>query len=1237
MSSENTEKNAQGIFNFSTYPRAQKKEVKVKPAKTQSPPQTASNNSADSIRIPLHSKESMDQENGVFPLAANMEEDYTVEEEKESPRRYQEDIDTDDEQDAIQRERQEKHRAAVEAASQPEESRWKHGNFFNVQNGTGHHYDDEEQADEEVEEENPEDYEVDYEHQEIVTDLDQPEETHQPSIPTRQKLKLQQHDSIDTNHSRDVGSSVSSLGQHRRGVIEEIDSDQFFLREKGISQDNIDMGRYLSTEIREAFRVPANALADMHAYNYTEMRDSNQSLPETKRKPIKKPKRRKTPHTSQERLRYEPESENDDYNFMPPTRPKRRSKRRSRPEDDTEEVIPYIETISVEPAKVEDRDKFSRYYENNELGGVEYRDMGIRASEPIPAAPPRKHKSLKSLNASEHESIFNDFENEHENKRVNGYPNQDAFMSSRIDEASISAKHDDNIQGPNRPPKPPSRSRSKTKSMSRGTSQADSMFDRTDSIMYDEELREPVVEEPFVQDLRDAMGYAIVDKSQLKNWEHKCCTVPRSHGKDKDGAPERPLRNYSTLGPSRPPRKLSRNMTDEEKENIDITQYIEIDDDRGLQSGEVIQKMQNRPLPAPPRPPRLRTKPLNDITSEENVMVSDDVREKEITEEEVDGNQIDETEVSTQTEPLPADFVCEEVVQEETDKIMTPSVLRKNGSPRLDTKDTHPTENQAEVTKTDDIKLETKLITPTQYTYEEETITHGQLLVEPLNGAQILPNSELSRERIIPITSDEEDTSEIPESFDRLLNPDETSPPITQQQPQKPPRVQTPHGTPEEDVLKTQKLKVSDLDVDRLTVNELVANKIIVSEIDSGNITTHDINSKSGALKLTDIELEPSIVKKLLEQLQESSKKHQSILEEDTASANLEDSQVEEKKTPIDFRVLETSTSQDSTATIVPSMGQNSTTSEIHENTTDILTELQEQEIDSEPALIKDEFIPENCEVPESEINESTDMCDEKCVEPLRGEVFEEKLDVLGETPTVLGSESEEPPVRPPRSFEKKNSPNEVAVSEDDQRELNSEFGQSEDDTGQEDAPVEFAENSSGFRYSEMFEPEIDDEPPPRPPQPQVPYVPSQPPPSFYALRAHHYVENISEDIPLVPRRKRHHRIATISRSSSSEAEGVPAPRRRVRTPEPSISQLSLQLVCACGTSARNIIKRLIEQLNGKFADSSNAGSDSSRHNVQVIIVILLVLIAGLLLLGYGDGRTVHLHHWEYFNPPKDI
>jgi hypothetical protein len=56
-------------------------------------------------------------------------------------------------------------------------------------------------------------------------------------------------------------------------------------------------------------------------------------------------------------------------------------------------------------------------------------------------------------------------------------------------------------------------------------------------------------------------------------------------------APVRPSRNYATLGPARPPRKARRASLEDVR-------------NESLQSGAVIQKMKERPLPAPPRPPR---------------------------------------------------------------------------------------------------------------------------------------------------------------------------------------------------------------------------------------------------------------------------------------------------------------------------------------------------------------------------------------------------------------------------------------------------------------------------------------------------------------------------------------------------------------------------------------------------------------------------------------------------------
>lgn len=54
----------------------------------------------------------------------------------------------------------------------------------------------------------------------------------------------------DDGRSKDT----KSLSDHRPGVIEEIDSDEFFLRKKGLSRGDVHISNYLSSEIRDVFR-----------------------------------------------------------------------------------------------------------------------------------------------------------------------------------------------------------------------------------------------------------------------------------------------------------------------------------------------------------------------------------------------------------------------------------------------------------------------------------------------------------------------------------------------------------------------------------------------------------------------------------------------------------------------------------------------------------------------------------------------------------------------------------------------------------------------------------------------------------------------------------------------------------------------------------------------------------------------------------------------------------------------
>lgn len=65
---------------------------------------------------------------------------------------------------------------------------------------------------------------------------------------------LQEVISLTGNCGRRSSKDTKSLSEHRPGVIEEIDSDEFFLREKGLSRGDVHISNYLSSEIRDVFR-----------------------------------------------------------------------------------------------------------------------------------------------------------------------------------------------------------------------------------------------------------------------------------------------------------------------------------------------------------------------------------------------------------------------------------------------------------------------------------------------------------------------------------------------------------------------------------------------------------------------------------------------------------------------------------------------------------------------------------------------------------------------------------------------------------------------------------------------------------------------------------------------------------------------------------------------------------------------------------------------------------------------
>lgn len=169
-------------------------------------------------------------------------------------------------------------------------------------------------------------------------------------------------------------------------------------------------------------------------------------------------------------------------------------------------------------------------------------------------------------------------------------------------------------------PLPPRRNRSRS---SRGTSLCDD--DRTshgaESLTLDTHLPPTDYIESEKDSRRESPGYATVDKTSYGPSK----TARRSHSKTppvrrrKSNSSERKYYTVESVKkdqPNRPPRKKSSTslmtLDSFSKRSIsaDLTQYVEIDEQqfeevhKDLNSGEVVSKMKDRPLPPPPRPPR---------------------------------------------------------------------------------------------------------------------------------------------------------------------------------------------------------------------------------------------------------------------------------------------------------------------------------------------------------------------------------------------------------------------------------------------------------------------------------------------------------------------------------------------------------------------------------------------------------------------------------------------------------
>ncbi|XP_049884841.1 uncharacterized protein LOC126379897 isoform X2 [Pectinophora gossypiella] len=977
------------------------------------------------------------------------------------------------------------------------------------------------------------------------------------------------------NDSRNAASipDISPSNQEYTHVINEINNDEFFVRPRGISRENIQVREYLSDEIRQAFKIPKNVLALMGSTSGISNENMYANEPDADPELM---------IDDNEPMRYSSEDLNDKddgYYTFPPVRPSRA--KRKKKEKEPSEPIQYIDDsvhASMQFSEVDlglpedqemnhalpdehletnecDQLDFSptndlrsiHEYANDEV--LEYPENVPIQSQTLPMPPKRKKKMSKDF---KHSSLIDVkdvvdssaiWEESHE-------PVEDIIVY-RTEHEYIVPRTETTVT--EHSPVPPRRNRSRS---SRGTSLCDD--DRTshgaESLTLDTHLPQ-TDDTPGDREIRhESPGYATVDKGPyapskaIRRSKSKTPPVRRRKSNSSE-------RKYYTVGPSkpmipdRPPRKKSSTSLvtldsfSKRSVSADLTQYVEIDEPpiedvhKDLKSGEILNKMKDRPLPPPPRPPRLskkdKTKKTEVCDSEPEHKIGSAVTSLPI-DFSKEPSKIEEIEVSTQTDPLPDDMDFELGMEENLD-ISISSSLRdivdedsmacKSRSKAVESpRFSRPTSRSDKSLKLSDPKIselsksslgrtsptvilvERRVSSPTRINEREEMLTEASLTVQhiDIDESQIPDVPPLPRSR--GTSGKAKSSKNMP-----LPNEDRALERVTD----------TSSRDVQIDNLVTQRLQVRDLDVGRLNVSELQASKILVSDIEGMTLQVTELDSKSGHISVSGIEFSQSVIDEIV-------KKFAEITTTQTSASQIHD--VSEQQRPISRE------------------GQTQT------------EEAQESKMVSKSSL----------------------------------------EDSQAQAPPRSGEQSPPPP--PPRSDEQSLSPPPRPAGSDDSL------------------------------------------PPQRPPPPDLTpllysYLQdlSMPPAPLYGARSlrerpfTEFHESQHQSPPTTTRRAKRKPAAPHSESSSDEGRVRPSPRRMpppVRGHEPTITEAGAQFIRVC----HNSISRTLRHIFNSFMSYISGNED--KKDVQMALVIFLVLIAGLIMFGLSDSRTVHHHHWEFFNPP---
>lgn len=749
---------------------------------------------------------------------------------------------------------------------------------------------------------------VSEEEEEHELEEDEPLEEHEPSSAHSDREQQQ--------------SSGSSFDRRRRGVIEEIDSDEFFLRASGISQDDMNLGSYLPDEIRDALRAEiVSALQDeeipptppqrpMRMRSLRKRREED-STEETKEVvPPARPKRERvsaaarrsreasivdevfrerTRSDSRHRVVYQAEGAIqlesqeqeplDDIVVVKPARRKSRSSLRSQSQPPMETsillsstpatIVPTMESSSTPflstPPIVPIRRKRSHRETvvNRRNGAVApicngHREWEVEsAASKKPITPVRRSRSRQSSAEQQQLIADGDFV---------------IVLADRQDVEKLIGQR--NVVEPT-PVPPKRRSRSRTTSVAADEDRTSHGAESLPEAGYMEEDIPP----DEISSGRDLSGYAIVEKREKpprppppRRRRGKFATAPRPI------PPKRPQRAYSTLGPasrSRPD-TISDTITSETITATttptlliaaEFTPYIEIDLDIDevehrdiLRSGKVLNKIQGRPLPAPPRPPRARK--------------DHSIVERPRTPFEF---AIAETTAATQTDPLPDDMVIEEEITQ-AKLVMTPS---RSGSQVMVSMERIPSPSRTDtpIPPVPPLPLISQILNKEQEEEREDEI--GRMAYDTMSLTSLSPVRETERANRHMSAPHLEERREEEELRSRAIRSALFS----------------------DEPLRISSLEVGDLKVDRLSVSQIEAHKIVASEVDAMVMAASELRGSTMEQSLS-----PAIIRELIA--------IRSHLETVATSQARERYYESEKEEPVSRQITDIPTSEDDSQTV---------------------------------------------------------------------------------------------------------------------------------------------------------------------------------------------------------------------------------------------------------------------------------------------------------------------------------